>query len=80
MEKAMSRVGEREVIDAIEQPFQTCHRFCTDRQCTLWWVVVVFVCLGTAGVYFLTDVRQDLESSAAREVAPRLSFELVPQI
>lgn len=32
------------------------------------------MCLCTAGVYCLTDVRQSLESSAAREVAPRLSL------
>lgn len=71
----MSRVGEREVIDAIEQPAASdlppvLHR--SSRR--LWWVVVVFVCLCTARVYFLTDVRPCLESSAAREVAPRLSL------
>lgn len=67
----MSRVGEREVMDAIEQPAASelppvLHR--SSRH--LGWVVVVFVCLCTAGVYFLTDVRQYLESSAVRDAAP----------
>lgn len=34
----------------------------------------VFVCLCTAAVYFLTDVRRYLESSAVREAAPTLSM------
>lgn len=73
----MSRVGEREVIDAIEQPFQTCHRFCTDRQGTYggWWSSS---CVWALQESILTDVRQYLESSAVREVAPRLSLSPMP--
>lgn len=75
MEKVMSRVGERQVMDAIEQPAALDLPPVLYRSSTrLGWVVVVFVCLCTAGVYFLTDVRQYLESSAAREVAPTLSL------
>lgn len=68
----MSRVGEREVIDAMNsRPLQTCHRFCTDRQGTYggWWSSSC-VCALHESIFD----RQYLESSAAREVAPRLSL------
>lgn len=76
--KSNDRVGERDVIDAIEQPFQTCHRFCTDRQGIYggWWSPSCVWAL--QGFIFLTDVRQYIESSAVREVAPRLSLSPTP--
>lgn len=68
--KSNHRVGEREVIDAIEQPFQTCHRFCTDRQGTYggWWSSCAWALQGSISS---TEVGQYLESSAVREVAPK---------
>lgn len=75
--KSNDRVGEREVIDAIEQPFQTCHRFCTDRQGTYggWWSSCAWALQGSISS---TEVGQYLESSAVREVAPRLSLSPTP--